>query len=352
MPKTVADLLSMLDEPERKMIGEGEPAYTPPMTARLARTIFSDDDWLFERKLDGVRCLAVRKGECVHLYSRSEQLLDDNFPEIMEALKRLPEDSVVDGEVVAFDKKQTRFELLQPYLYPSSQSPVVDEFGRVPVESANDSEKRAQCWFYLFDVLQLGQCDLRSLPLVTRKRILRSAIRFSKPLQFTNHRKGEGERLFEVACQKGWEGVIAKRASSTYRSTRSRDWLKFKCNQQQELVIGGYTDGYGLHRELGALLMGFFEGGRLRYAGKVGTGFDLRTLGRLKRTLDQHRQRQSPFSDQVDEKNCHWLAPELVCEVGFTAWTRDRKLCHPRYLGLRDDKDAREVTRETPEEAA
>lgn len=353
MAKTVTELLSTLEEDERQALSEGIPTYQPPMPARLARKVFSDDDWLFERKLDGIRCLAVHKDGQVHLYDRSGQLLDAHFSQIREALKRLPENTVVDGEIVAFDRRHTRFQLLQPYLYPSHDHLITDDLGFPSGESAKDEgNKRVQCWFYLFDLLQLGQYDLRSVPLITRKKILRNAIRFSRPLQFTNHRKGEGEHLFEVACRKGWEGVIAKRASSPYRSARSRDWLKFKCNQQQELVIGGYTDAQGSPQQVDALLVGFYQGEQLRYAGKVSAGLDYQPLGRLKRAMEPHRQRQSPFCDQVDQKDCHWLAPELVCQVEFTAWTRDRKLRQPRYLGLRDDKPARRVTRETPEEAA
>lgn len=352
MGKSVAELFKTLGEEEQRALSAAKPQYWPPMTARLSRQVFSDENWIFERKLDGLRCQAVREGQEVHLYDRSGKLLDANFPQIVEALERLPEDSVVDGEIVAFDRKQTRIELLQPYLYPDQ-----DALTRAPSKQASKAagahtEKLPDCWFFLFDILQLGQRDLRNLPLVTRKKILRSAIRFSKPLQFTNHRKGEGERLFDIACRKGWEGIIGKRASSPYRSTRSRDWLKFRCDHQQELVIGGYTLPRGSGKEIGALLMGFFEGGKLRYAGKVGADFDYRTLDRLKRTMDRHRQPRSPFSDRIEEKNCHWLAPELVCQVGFSEWTRDRKLREPRYLGLRDDKNPREIILETPVEAA
>lgn len=343
MGKSITELLDSLEEKECRALGRAAPQYWAPMTARLSQKVFSDEDWLFERKLDGLRCLGVREGDRIHLYDRAGNSLEENFPHIVEALKRLPSNSVVDGEIVAFDRKQTRFELLQPYLQARQ-----DTVGEEP----SHREKLPECWYYLFDLLQLGQYDLRNLPLITRKRILRNVARFSKPLQFTNHRRGEGERLFDIACRKGWEGIVAKRADSPYRSTRSKDWLKFRCDQHQELVIGGYTRPYGSRREFGALLMGFFEGNKLRYAGKVRTGFDFNAIEHLKRTMDRHRQPRSPFCEPVDEKYCHWLTPKLVAEVGFAEWTRDRKLREPRYLGLRDDKKARDVTRERPEAAA
>lgn len=328
MAKPIHDLLSLLGEEEKKVLTRGSPQYRTPMSARLSRRIFSDQDWLFERKLDGVRCLAVRQGPEVQLYSRAGKRFDANFPDIAEALKKLPEGSVVDGEIVAFAGHQTRFQLLHPYLYPQ-------RYDRRE-GSPDERGKPAPCWYYLFDLLQLGPYDLRNLPLITRKKVLRGAVRFSRPLRFTNHRQGEGEHLYEIACQKGWEGVIAKRASSPYRSARSRDWLKFRCDRQQELVIGGYTAPQGSRREFGALLMGFFEGTRLRYAGKVKSGFDYPTQSKLKQAMDPYRQQVSPFSDPVNEKDCRWLAPELVCEVSFSDWTRTGKLLYPRYLRFRD----------------
>jgi ATP-dependent DNA ligase len=152
--------------------------------------------------------------------------------------------------------------------------------------------------------------------------------------------------MFSEACRKGWEGVIAKRADSPYRQTRSRDWLKFKCSAEQELVIGGFTAPKGSRTDLGALLVGYYEDGRLRYAGKVGTGFTRATLADLAARLEPLRRETSPFADEVRERTATWVEPRLVGEVGFSEWTRDGRLRHPKFLGLREDKPAEEVVRE------
>jgi bifunctional non-homologous end joining protein LigD len=189
---------------------------------------------------------------------------------------------------------------------------------------------------------------VRDLPLRVRKRLLRDALTFGGPLRLVPHRNGDGVAYFEQACRKGWEGLIAKRADSRYVSTRSKDWLKFKCAQGQELVVGGFTAPQGARTDFGALLLGVYEGDELRYAGKVGTGFDTATLHELGATLRGLARETSPFADaaSIKERHVTWVAPRLVAEVGFTEWTRDGRLRHPRFLGLRDDKAAREVVRE------
>src|SRR2546423_6630802 len=189
--------------------------------------------------------------------------------------------------------------------------------------------------------------DTRRLPLRARKRVLRRALDFAGPMRLTPYRNRDGEALFAEACRKGWEGLIAKRADSTYTSARSRDWLKLKCGAEQELVVGGYTAPKGSRVELGALLVGYFEDGRLRYAGKVGTGFDRQTLRDLARLLRPLRRERSPFADDdVPARGATWVEPELAVQVGFSEWTGHGMLRHPRFLGVRDDKDAREVVRE------
>ena len=167
-------------------------------------------------------------------------------------------------------------------------------------------------------------------------------------MRLTPYRNEIGEELFAEACRKGWEGLIAKRAGSTYSERRSRDWLKFKCEQGQELVIGGYTDPKGSRSGFGALLLGYYDGDELRYAGRVGTGFDDATLASLGKRLENLGRPSSPFADprSIDVKGPHWVEPVLVAQVGFTEWTRHARLRHPRFLGLRDDKAATEVVRE------
>jgi DNA ligase D-like protein (predicted ligase) len=205
-------------------------------------------------------------------------------------------------------------------------------------------------FLYLFDLPRFAGEDLRDLPLRERKARLRRALRFGGPIRFNPHRRGEhGEELFREACSKGLEGVMAKRADSPYRGSRSRDWLKLKCHAEQELVIGGFTAPKGSRTEFGALLVGYYDDGKLRYAGKVGTGFDHATLASLGAEMRKREQDESPFEPfKPIPPGTRWTRPELVAQIGFTEWTRDGRLRHPRYLGLRDDKPAREVVREVP----
>jgi bifunctional non-homologous end joining protein LigD len=299
------------------------------MKAVLWDEPFSDPDWIFERKLDGVRCLAHREsGGPVRLFSRTDRSMNADYPGLVQALDAEPrEDFVVDGEVVAFGTRGiTSFSRLQ-----------------------RRSRERVAIFLYLFDALRLDGEDVRELPLRERKARLRGALDFKGPVRLNPHRNEQGEKLFSEACQKGLEGIIAKRADSPYRATRSSDWRKLKCHAEQELVIGGYTAPQGSRTDFGALLVGYNEDERLRYAGKVGTGFDhetLRTLGARMRELERD---DAPFADvHPIPRGTHWIEPELVAQIAFSEWTRDGRLRHPRYLGLRDDKAARDVVRERP----
>ena len=301
-----------------------------PTKAILVDEPFSDPAWIYERKLDGIRCIAIKAKRRVRLRSRNDLSLNGRFPELVEALERDPaEDFAVDGEVVAFEGSRTSFAKL-----------------------ARRAHERVRVYYYVFDLVHVAGHDVRRLPLRSRKALLRRALALREPVRFTPHRNRDGEAFFHEACRKGWEGLIAKRADSTYTSARSRDWLKFKCSNEQELVIGGYTEPRGSRIELGALLFGYYQGGRLRYAGKVGTGFDRRTLRDLGRRLRRLKRADSPFEDEnLPERETTWVEPELVAQIGFTEWTRDGRLRHPRFLGLREDKDPREVVREVPRQA-
>src|SRR5205085_6472379 len=229
-----------------------------PMKAVLSDRPFSDPAWLFERKLDGERCGALREAGRVTLISRSGQRLNETYPELVEAFQIDGADFLVDGEVVAFKGRETSFERLQR---------------RMQIHDAERARRSGvPVYYYLFDLLEVGGEDVRGLPLRERKAKLRRAVEFRGPLRFTTHRAGDGEKAFREACERGWEGVIAKRAASRYVSTRSRDWLKLKCSRAQELVVGGWTAPKGSRHRLGALLVGYWEDGKLRYAGKVGTG--------------------------------------------------------------------------------
>ena len=294
------------------------------MKAVLTDERFSDPEWIYERKLDGIRCLAFKGDKNVSLRSRNDLSLNGRFPEIAAALERDPATGVtLDGEVVAFDGAQTSFARLQ-----------------------QRGERPTPVFFYVFDILRAGGEDVTGLPLRERKALLRRTLSFADPIRMTSHRNRDGEAYFEEACRKGWEGLIAKRADSRYVHGRSRDWLKFKCSAEQELVIGGYTAPRGSRTDLGALLLGVYDEGRLRYAGKVGTGFTRATLRDLAGRLRPLQRDDSPFADELRERDVTWVEPQLVAQIGFSEWTRDGRLRHPRFLGLRDDKPAREVVRE------
>jgi DNA ligase D-like protein (predicted ligase) len=311
-----------------------EPRWIEPMLATLTHEPFSREGWIFEPKFDGERCLAFRNGGGVHLYSRNRKLLDETYPELIGPLRNEPAESfVVDGEVVTFEGELTSFRRLQQ---------------RMQIRDARQAlASKVPVWFYLFDLIYLNGNDLTREPLIERKRLLETTLRFADPLRFTTHRETEGEALYAEACRRGWEGLIAKRAASPYVSGRSRDWLKFKCTNRQEFVVGGYTDPQGTRAEFGALLVGYYEGGKLRYAGKVGTGYTERILRDVGKRLSALKTESPPFSEPVlPRRGVNWVKPKLVAEVGFTEWTNDGKLRHPRFLGLRTDKSVEEVVRE------
>jgi DNA ligase D-like protein (predicted ligase) len=207
---------------------------------------------------------------------------------------------------------------------------------------------RIAVYLYVFDLLELEGRDLRPRPLLERKRELRAALTFGIRIRYTPHRVGDGVAAYRHACAHRWEGVVGKRVDSPYTPGRSRDWVKIKCSNRQELVIGGWTPGRGARERLGAILVGYYDGDVLRYAGKVGTGFDTAEMEYLARELERRERATPPFAADRLPRSARWAEPELVAEIAFTEWTRDGKLRHPRYIGLRFDKPAREVVREVP----
>lgn len=333
-----------------KVEKRSQPDWTDPMLATLTDRRFSDPDWIYERKLDGVRLLVFRKGGEVRLMTRNRKNRNVTYPELVDALGGSGPDLVADGEVVAFQGRVTSFSRLQD---------------RIQVEDRDEARERAKdtpVILYLFDLLHLDGHDLTGVSLRGRKKVLRAALEWEDPVRFTPHRNREGEAYWKEACRKGWEGVIAKDATSTYVHSRSTKWLKFKCAHEQELVIGGFTEPEGERVGFGALLLGYHEGGDLVYAGKVGTGWDDDTLRDLRHRMDRLERKTPPFADPGDagdgdplaanrklpSEGVHWVTPKLVAEVAFTEWTDDGFLRHPRYRGLREDKDAEEVVRERP----
>ncbi|MBO0715266.1 MAG: non-homologous end-joining DNA ligase [Acidimicrobiales bacterium] len=307
-----------------------DAVWREPMLAELAKArewiARRGPGWVYERKLDGLRCVAVRTGGEVRLWSRNHNSFSARFPHVVEALARQPvSDVTLDGELVAFDGNDyVGFGALQQ---PGSTLEVV---------------------YCVFDLLHLLGRDTTGLALLDRKKLLAQAVEPSQVVRVVDELGGDPAELLDKACSSGWEGLIAKRSESTYVAGRSSDWRKLKCSASQELVIGGWTEPRGSRVGLGALLVGYYEGAGLRYAGKVGTGFSTAMLRQLHAQLVALEIEASPFVDPVPERGAHWAKPKLVGNVGFTEWTGDGRLRHPRFEGLRDDKDPRKVVRERP----
>ena len=309
-------------EDERLASASRGPAFVTPMKAVLTADRPAGPQWVFERKLDGIRCLAVKDGAGTRLYSRNELRLDDRYGPLAAALDADPADNfVVDGEAVAFVGGRDRF----------------------------GGGEGGELFYYIFDVLFADGRDVRGLALEQRRAVLEGVLSWRDPLRMTEQTTGDGAALLVRACDDGWEGLIAKRLGTPYVSTRSRDWLKLKCTRAQELVIGGFTAPRGSRTDLGAVLVGHFEGDRLRYAGKVGTGFTRATLRELAERLAPLVRPTSPFAPGKGiPRGASWVEPELVAQIAFMEWTPDGRLRHPSFLGLRPDKSPREVLREEP----
>jgi DNA ligase D-like protein (predicted ligase) len=313
-----------------------QPGWIPPMLATLSDRAPTGAGWIYEPKLDGVRVLAYVTGGSVRLFSRNRKQVEGGYPELVEVLSlAVRGDAVLDGEIVAPDPATglSSFARLQQRMHLRD----VQRAARTGVSVE----------LYLFDCLFYEGINLTGLPLLDRKKVLRDVVWYDGPIRFTPYRTTGSTAMYRDACAKGAEGIVAKRAESRYVSGRSADWLKIKCVQQQEFVIGGYTQPQGAREHLGALLVGYYDGGKLRYAGKVGTGYDRDTLEMLYRKLVPLHRRTSPFAPgPVPGGEVQWVTPKLVAQIGFGEWTEAGLLRHPRFLGLRDDKPAREVRRE------
>lgn len=327
----------------------GTPRFVVPMTAKLALEPPAGD-WLYEIKLDGFRALALL-GASTRLVSRNEKDFVERFPEIVDALTRFPvRDTVLDGEVVALDANgRSSFTLLGDRSADGGHAPLL---------------------FYVFDVLRWDGHDVTAVPLEGRKELLRLAfekLRVDPCIRFSDSISSDGHALLRHAEALGLEGLIGKRIGSRYEIGRRSDaWIKLKLQQQQELVIGGYSDPEGSRTGFGALLVGFYQDGALLHAGSVGSGFDENTLRALSQELFARARPTCPFSNlpeparkgrvprmtRAEMTRCHWVEPELVCQVRFTAWTRDDHLRNPVFLGLRPDKRATDVVREGPVDRA
>ncbi|MDA8063718.1 MAG: non-homologous end-joining DNA ligase [Actinomycetota bacterium] len=282
------------------------------------------EGWQYERKLDGLRCIAVRNGPEVELWSRNHLSYTARFPAVAAALGRLgAEDLTLDGELVA----------------PGAGA---GSFGRLVRAGRNGS-----ALLVAFDLLALLGRPTTGLPLADRQSLLRRLVEGSDPpLQVVEVLEGDLPALLQRACDSDWEGLVAKRKGSPYRSGRSRDWQKIKCRATAELVLAGWTEPSGARTALGAVLVGYYDGaGRLRYAGKVGAGFDEGSLQRLGAELAAREQPGCPFADEVREKGAHWARPELVGAFSFAEWTAGGRLRHPAFQALLVDRAAHEVGR-------
>jgi DNA ligase D-like protein (predicted ligase) len=285
------------------------PEWVEPMAATLTQERFTGPEWIFERKLDGIRMLAFKNGSDVQLRSRNKLPLNGSYPSVVEAIRRLPvHDVVLDGEAAGAWGKQGRAD------------------------------------YHVFDILWLDGRDVTTLPLDQRRGLL---AKLPLRLPLAHVPALDDPKPWERACREGWEGVVAKRRDSRYEHRRSPHWLKMKCEATQELVVGGFTDPQGARVGLGALLVGYFDDRALVFAGKVGTGFDTKLLRDLRARLDALEIPVTPFEKGKGlPKNAHWVRPDVVVQVAFIEWTVHGKLRHPRFLGLRVDKSARDVVRE------
>ncbi|HWF17719.1 MAG TPA: non-homologous end-joining DNA ligase [Verrucomicrobiae bacterium] len=321
-----------------------KPHFVQPMMCQLTKRLPNGPDWVFEIKFDGVRALGIKTTAKISLISRNEKNLTRKYSEVAEALQSLPcHEAVVDGEVVAVDEQgRSRFQLLQAYEMPGRE--------------------KAPLLYYAFDLLNLDGHDLKGLPLMRRKELLKSLLA-SVPdtILFSAGIEADSQRVLKAMQSRGLEGLVAKRRDSKYEpGRRSGAWQKYKWTLEQEFVIGGYTPPKGSRINFGAILVGYYEKNKLMFASKVGTGFDEKLLKHLHEKFQKLIQPDCPFANlptkhasgsvglgAAEMSRCTWLEPCLVCEVRFSEWTEEGRLRQPVFLGLREDKKPREVVRES-----
>lgn len=310
------------------------PEFVSPQLATLTDKPPEGDEWLHELKFDGYRMLCHLNQATVLFWSRSHKDWTYRFPHLERALTGFPAvTAILDGEVMALDAQ-----------------------GRASFQRLQQSIKTGDSGFIyqVFDLIYLNGYDLTGAPLIERKLALQElleSVKATGPIRYSDHVAGNGEAFFKQACEYGIEGIVSKLANSKYQSTRTRDWLKIKCNQRQEFVIAGYIPSKKAFPGFGALALGVYEKGKLAYAGRVGTGFSIKERLDLQKRLDQIARPTSPFAVKPKDpglRDAVWSEPKLVAEVEFTEWTSDGSVRHPSFKGLRDDKSASEVRRERP----
>ena len=326
-----------------KGLPSAKPQFIEPMKARLVDEPPKHGDWLYELKFDGIRAMATKNDRKVSLVSRNGNKLDGRFPEIVEAVKNLRvREYVIDGEVVALDEDgRSSFQLLQGLEMEGRKAPLR---------------------FYVFDLLQLDGKTLLGLPLEQRKQVLAKICEnVGDPIRYSGEISGDVKSLLAEVKRRGLEGLIGKQRNSVYEpGRRSGAWIKLKCVNEQEFVIGGYTPPAGSRKYFGAILVGYYEIGKLRFAGKVGSGFTEKSLSMLHKKFREEEHDDCPFVDLPSKqggewvqgitpsmmKKMHWVNPKFVAEIKFAEWTRDQKLRQPVFLAMREDKAATEVKRE------
>jgi bifunctional non-homologous end joining protein LigD len=323
-----------------------KPRFIEPMKAKLVENPPATGDWIYELKFDGIRLIAIKSREKVSLLSRNQNDLGARFAEIVEAIKNLPaEECVVDGEVVALDEEgRSSFQLLQALEMEGRKSPV---------------------YFYAFDLLQFEGKSIVSLPLEARKNVLEKlcASAGDPLIRYSSAIGGDASQLLKEVRRRGLEGIIGKLRNSVYEpGRRSGAWIKLKCVNEQEFVIGGFTPPQGARKHFGAVLVGYYKNRDLVFAGKVGTGFTTKSLATFYKKFRAEERADCPFVDLPSKQNgqwvlgitpsmmkkIHWINPKFVAEIKFAEWTRDGKLRAPVFMALRVDKNPGEVVREAP----
>jgi bifunctional non-homologous end joining protein LigD len=324
--------------PKRKL------EFVEPMKAVLVETLPKGDHWIYELKFDGIRALALKRGKNIELISRNAKDLTAKFPEVVQALRELPcKEALIDGEIAALDNEgRSSFQLLQARELSGERPPI---------------------FYYVFDLLQLDGKDLTGIPLLNRKAMAKMLLeRAPDTIRFSASIAAQSERILAEMKSRGLEGVIAKQKDSKYEiGRRSGAWVKFKWTTQQEFIIGGYSEPRGTRSHFGALVVGYYDHKKLKFAAKVGTGFNQKLLKSLHQKFQKLTRTECPFVNLPEKagrfgrgltaaemKRCTWLDPKLVCEIRFAEWTRDNHLRQPAFLGLREDKSPEEVTRERP----
>ena len=316
------------------------PAAIEPMMATLADKPPRGDDWLFEVKWDGVRAIAFIDHEEVRLQARSGQRCERQYPELAVIPHQIAaRQAVLDGEIAVLDAKGVaRFHLIQPRIANADANAVAHLSRSTPVV------------YFVFDLLYIDGYDLRHAPLSERRRLLEQLVTPNEVLRISGAFPGAGEEMMAAAAEHGLEGIVAKHSASSYESKRSREWLKVKIVNEQEFVIGGFTEPQGERQHFGALVLGVYEAGKLVWVGNVGTGFDQKTLAAVSQRLTPLITDDCPFAQRpTPDRGMTWVRPELVCQVKFTEWTQDRHLRAPVFLGLRNDVQPRQVRQESPE---